>query len=151
MPWRWDTHGEQCFPAWLLKPFSLTPAGAIASPLQRHIEEQRGPVCPHSGMGQSNLPGSFVGVPHCVFTQGTIGAQWSWGLWRPPESLCVCHAPPLNLYSVILKHWRGNAGHREKEMGDHSTLINPQWVLSILIKQCEQWYSIKKKKRHKLM
>lgn len=88
-----ETHGEQCFPAWLLKPFSLTPAGAIASPLQRRRAEQRRPVCPHSGTGQCNIPASFVGVPHRVFTRGTIGAQWSRGLLRPPESLCVCHAP----------------------------------------------------------
>lgn len=140
---------RKCFPAWLMKPLSQTPARVITSPLQRHVEEQRHPVRPHSGMGQFNIPSSFVGVPHCVFTWRTISARWSWGLLRPPESLCVRHTPPLNLYKVILKHWRGNAGHREKEIGDHSTLINPQWALSILIKQSEQWHSIKT--RHKLM
>lgn len=96
-PWRWEAHGEQRFPPWLLKSFSQTPGGAIANPLRRHTEEQRRPVCPHSGTGRLDMTGSFVGAPHCVFTQGTISTGRSWGLLRPPESLCVSHAPPLSL------------------------------------------------------
>lgn len=96
-PWRWEAHEKQRFPPWLLKSFSQTPGGTIAKSLWRHTEEHRYPVCPHSGTGRLDMPGSFVGIPHCVFTQGTISTWRSWGLLRPPESLCGSHTPPLSL------------------------------------------------------